>query len=29
MRQAEVEHLTEQEQLKTAALQMALAEMTA
>ena len=28
-RQAEVEHLTEQEQLKTAALQMALAEMTA
>jgi len=29
MRQAEVEHLTEQEQLKSAALQMALAEMTA
>ena len=29
MRQAEVEHLTEQEQLKSAALQMALAEMSA
>jgi len=29
LRQAEVEHLTEQEQLKSAALQMALAEMTA
>jgi hypothetical protein len=29
MRQAEVEHLTEQEQLKSAALEMALAEMTA